>query len=135
MHPDGLKYSPQHIWLKDEGNGNLRLGITYYYQEQLKSVVFLELPGVGAELKRGEPFATIESSKVSTDLTSPVSGTVIDANLSVTEKPGLINKDPYGQGWLLVVRPSQPDELKSLLSAAKYLAIASGEAGEGPWGT
>ena len=135
MHPDGLKYSPQHIWLKDEGNGNLRLGITYYYQEQLKSVVFLELPGVGAELKLGEPFATIESSKVSTDLTSPVSGTVIDANLSVTEKPGLINKDPYGQGWLLVVRPSQPDELKSLLSAAKYLAIASGEAGEGPWGT
>ena len=132
MHPDGLKYSPQHIWLKDESNGKLRMGLTYYYQEQLKSVVFLELPGIGAELKRGEPFATIESSKVSTDLTSPVSGTVIDANPSVTEKPGLINKDPYGQGWLLVVRPSQPDELKSLLSAAKYLAIATGEAGERP---
>ncbi len=132
MHPRDLKYSPEHIWIKDEGNGRLRLGLTYRYQEQIKSVVFLELPRVGAELRRGEPFGAIESSKVSADITAPVSGTVAEVNSAVIEKPGLVNKDPYGEGWLMVIQPSAPGELRSLLSAAEYLAATSNESGEKP---
>ncbi len=125
MHPENLKYSSDHIWLKEEGEGRYRLGLTYYYQEKIKSVVFLDLPRAGAKLTRGEPFGAIESSKISTDLISPVTGTVIEANPAVLDKPGLVNKDPYGQGWLITIQPDATGELKSLLSSSQYLASAS----------
>ncbi len=128
MHPKELRYSLEHIWLKDEGSGQFRLGITYRYQDQLKSVVYLELPSTGSNVRRGEPFGTIESSKASTDLTSPISGTVIAANASVVGKPGLVNKDPYGEGWLVLIQASDADAAHSLMSASEYLAATSNKA-------
>lgn len=129
MHPSELKYSPDHIWLRTEDGGRLRLGITYYLQNRLKKVVFIELPCIGAELSRAEPFGTFESAKTTGDLISPVSGRVVEVNSALSDKPGLINKDPYGQGWLLLVEPSQPEELASLLTAKEYLASTDSQSG------
>ena len=123
MHPSELRYSPEHMWLKTETDGRVRLGITYYFQDQLKNIVYIELPEVGTEVTRAEPFGSIESSKTTSDLLSPLSGRVAEANTSIMEKPGLINKDPYGQGWLLIIEPGNSEELKSLLSAKEYLAL------------
>ena len=131
MHPKELRYSPEHVWLRDEGGGRFRLGLTYRYQEQVKSVVYLELPRVGNEIKRGEAFGAIESSKVSTDLVSPIDGTVLEVNALVAEKPGLVNKDPYGQGWLILTQAPIANAEQTLMSAEEYLAAVSG--GEAPW--
>lgn len=122
MHPDNLLYSPEHIWLKKEDDGNVRLGITYHYQAQLKNIVYLDLPEVGAQLQRSQPFASLESSKSAVDLPSPVSGTVIETNKALQGKPGVVNKDPYGEGWMLLVKPTTTGEINSLLSADKYVA-------------
>jgi len=132
MHPKELKYSLEHIWLKDEGNCQFRLGFTYRYQEQIKSLVYLELPPVGHELKHGEPFGAIESSKVSTDLISPVDGVVSAVNTALVGKPGLVNRDPYGEGWLMLVQLPDTGAVSNLLSADQYLAAASNEADTGP---
>jgi glycine cleavage system H protein len=115
MHPSELKYSPQNMWLKSEHAGVLRLGITYHYQGQLKNIVFLE------------PFGTIESSKTSSDLISPISGRVLEVNPAVLEKPGLINKEPYGQGWMILLQPNKPLELQSLLSSKQYVALTAAQ--------
>ena len=127
MHPKELQYSPDHLWLKTEGDGQYRLGITYHYQEKIKSVVFLELPQPGARLKRGEPFGAIESSKISTDLISPLTGFVTEVNPVVTDKPGLVNKDPYGEGWLISIKPDALQEKPRFLSAGEYLSAVSSE--------
>ena len=131
MHPKDLKYSPCHLWLKSENDGLYRMGITHYYQEKIKSIVFLDLPGAGTSLTLGEPFGAMESSKISSDIISPLTGSVVSVNASVVQKPGLVNKDPYGEGWLMVVRPSKPGELSLLLSADEYLAAASSDTGGG----
>jgi glycine cleavage system H protein len=127
MHPSELKYSPQNMWLKSEHAGVLRLGITYHYQGQLKNIVFLELPCVGSQITFGEPFGTIESSKTSSDLISPISGRVLEVNPAVLEKPGLINKEPYGQGWMILLQPNKPLELQSLLSSKQYVALTAAQ--------
>jgi len=132
MHPKELRYSPEHIWLRDEGSGQFRLGITYRYQEQLKALVYLELPPAGRELKCGEPFGAIESSKASVDLISPIDGTVVVANAAAIQKPGLVNADPYGEGWLVLVRSPEAGGGKSLMSADAYLAAISRETESGP---
>jgi glycine cleavage system H protein len=128
MHPDELKYSPQNIWSKIENDGLLRLGITHYYQGQLHNIVFLELQSAGSQVTLGEPFGTIESSKTSVDLISPISGKVIEVNQAVLGKPGLINKEPYGLGWMVLVKPDKPEEIQTLLSSREYLYLKSGQA-------
>jgi glycine cleavage system H protein len=129
MYPPELKYNPEHSWLKLEGDNLGRVGITQYAQEQLKEVVFVELPEVGAEVSHMEPFGVIESVKATNDLYSPVSGEVVAVNESLKDEPGRVNKDPYGQGWMIVVRLSNPAELESLVSAAEYQAFVSGRTG------
>lgn len=129
MYPTELKYNPEHSWLKLEGDNLGRVGITQYAQEQLKEVVFVELPEVGAEVSHLEPFGVIESVKATNDLYSPVSGEVVAVNESLKDEPGRVNKDPYGQGWMIVVRLSNPTELESLVSAAEYQAFVSGRTG------
>lgn len=129
MYPPELKYNPEHSWLKLEGDNLGRVGITQYAQEQLKEVVFVELPEVGAEVSHLEPFGVIESVKATNDLYSPVSGEVVAVNESLKDEPGRVNKDPYGQGWMIVVRLSNPAELESLVSAAEYQAFVSGRTG------
>ncbi|HEX9976188.1 MAG TPA: glycine cleavage system protein GcvH, partial [Dehalococcoidales bacterium] len=123
MYPPELKYNPEHSWLKLEGDNLGRVGITQYAQEQLKEVVFVELPEVGAEVSHMEPFGVIESVKATNDLYSPVSGEVAAVNESLKDEPGRVNKDPYGQGWMIVVRLSNPAELNRLVSAAEYQAF------------
>jgi glycine cleavage system H protein len=123
MYPGDLKYNPEHSWLRLEGEKKGRVGITDYAQEQLKEVVFVELPEVGSDVVHMEPFGVIESAKATNDLYSPVSGVVVEVNHSLESEPGLVNKDPYGQGWMIVIELSNPAELEHLISAEEYQAL------------
>ena len=126
MYPDDLKYNNEHTWLRLEGDTKGRVGITYYAQEQLKEVVFVELPDVGADVVHMGPFGVIESAKATNDLYSPVSGVVAEVNHSLESEPNLVNSDPYGKGWMIVVELSDPAELERLLSAEEYQAVIGG---------
>jgi glycine cleavage system H protein len=119
QYPDNLKYSEEHTWLKVEGNKG-RVGITDYAQDQLTDILFLELPEVGTQVKHMEPFGIVESAKSTNDLFSPVSGQVIEVNQPLTKRPGTINRDPYGEGWMIVIDMSNPEELDSLIPAEQY---------------
>ncbi|MBS7624610.1 MAG: glycine cleavage system protein GcvH [Candidatus Bathyarchaeia archaeon] len=111
---EGLYYSREWMWVKVE-NGRARVGVTDYAQKQMREIVFAELPRVGADVRRGEPFGTLESVKAVSDLISPVSGRVVEVNDRVSERPELINEDPYGEGWLIVVEPTNLQEDLSAL--------------------
>ena len=123
MYPPELKYTEEHTWLKLEGNDLGRVGITYYAQEQLKEVVFIELPEEGAEVAYLEPFGVIESAKATNDLYSPASGVVVEVNHSLESTPNLVNQDPYGEGWMIVIKLQNPAELELLKSAEEYQAL------------
>lgn len=123
MYPEDLKYNPEHTWLKMEGADVGRVGITDYAQEQLREVVFVDLPEPGAAVTHMEPFGAIESVKATNDLFSPATGTVVEVNTALKEEPGLVNKDPYGQGWMITIRLSSTAELEKLQSAADYRAV------------
>jgi len=113
---EGLYYSKEWTWIKLE-DGKARIGITDYAQKQLREVVFAELPSVGDEIVKGEPFGTVESVKSVSDLVAPLSGKIVEVNEEVVNNPQIINEDPYGEGWLIVVSPSNLDEdLKTLMS-------------------
>jgi len=116
--PEGIYYSKEFEWAKIEGD-KVRIGITDYAQKQLREIVYVEIPSAGASLKQNEPYGTVESVKSVSDLIAPVSGTVEQVNTEVQGKPELLNEDPFNKGWLLVVKPSNMDELKSLMDAAK----------------
>jgi glycine cleavage system H protein len=124
MHPATLKYSPQHFWLKQENDNHFRIGLTYHYQKQLGNIVYLELPAPGSLLVRDEPCGAIESSKASSDLISPLSGKLTEVNKALEDKPGLINKDPYGDAWLMVVDTGDCSVSTGLMSAREYLDSA-----------
>ena len=114
--PEGLYYSKEWAWVKVE-NGKVRIGITDYAQKQLKEIVFADLPRAGDEIVKDEPFGTVESVKSVSDLIAPVSGKVEEVNEEVVDNPEVINEDPYGAGWLILVSPSNLDEdLKTLMS-------------------
>jgi len=126
MYPEGLKYNEEHTWLRLEDGGTGRVGITTYAQEQLKEVVFVELPEVGDAVSQMEPFGVIESVKATNDLYSPVSGEVIEINPSLEAEPGIVNRDPYGDGWMIVIRLSDPTEVDSLVSSDEYRSQVGG---------
>jgi glycine cleavage system H protein len=128
MYPNDLKYNDEHTWLRLEGEKKGRAGITDYAQKQLREVVFVELPEVGSQVVHMEPFGVIESAKATNDLYSPASGVVVEVNHSLESEPSLVNKDPYGRGWMIVIELSDPNELSSLLSAEEYQALVSGDA-------
>ena len=130
MYPQELKYNEEHTWLSLERDDRGRIGITHYAQEQLKEVVFVELPEVGTEVSHMEPFGVIESVKATNDLYSPVSGQVLEVNSALEDEPGLVNRDPYGEGWMVVVRLTEPAEVDRLISADEYRALVGGEATE-----
>jgi glycine cleavage system H protein len=102
--PEGLYYSKEWMWVKVE-NGKVRIGITDYAQKQLNEVVFAELPNVGGEVVKGEPFGTVESVKSVSDLVAPVSGKIVEVNKKVSDNTETLNEDPYKEGWLLVISP------------------------------
>lgn len=102
-------------------DGTVRVGVTDYAQKMLREVVFVELPGVGSEVKQMEPFGSIESVKSVSDLYSPLSGKVKEVNEKVINDPSIVNKDPYGEGWLVIIEPRKlEEELKNLLNADAY---------------
>ena len=125
-YPDGLKYNEEHTWLKVEGKRG-RVGITDYAQDQLTDILFVELPEAGVQLKHMEPFGIVESAKSTNDLFSPVSGVVVEVNEALIKKPGTINRDPYGDGWMVVVDMSNPGEMESLMSAEEYRHLVENE--------
>ena len=127
MYPGDLKYNAEHTWLRMEGDKRGRVGITYYAQEQLKEVVFVELPEVGTDVVHMEPFGVIESAKATNDLYSPVTGVVVEVNHDLEAEPSMVNQDPYSKGWMIVVEFGSPAELDSLMSAEEYQALVTGD--------
>lgn len=116
--PD-LKYTKDHEWVKVEGE-LVRVGITDHAQTELTEIVFVELPAAGKEVKAGEVLGNVESVKTVSEVFSPVSGVVKDSNGKLVDSPELLNKDPYGNGWVAIVEMSNPSELSSLMSADEY---------------
>jgi glycine cleavage system H protein len=117
--PDDLLYTESHEWIKHEGE-NIRVGITDHAQSELTDVVYVELPKLERQVNAKEPIAVVESVKAASDIYAPVKGTVVEANKSLEADPGLINREPYGQGWIFVLKIENPDDLKNLKDVAAY---------------
>jgi len=117
--PDDRRYGQTHEWAKQESD-LVRVGISDYAQGQLGDIVFLELPEPGRPVQQGEPLGTVESVKAVCDLWAPVSGEVVEMNDELADRPELVNEDPYGQGWMVVIRTGDVSELASLMDASAY---------------
>jgi glycine cleavage system H protein len=117
--PADLRYTKEHEWAKLEGD-KARVGITAFAQEQLGDVVFVELPKVGAKITAMKTFGVVESVKAVSDLFAPLSGEVVEANTDLTKKPEVVNADPYGKGWMIVIKLASPQEWDGLMSAGDY---------------
>ncbi len=117
---DSLLYTKTDEWARRE-DGRVRVGVTDYAQKMLKDIVGVELPEVGLEVKRGDVVATLESIKTTADVYAPVSGEVVEVNERLLEEPELVNKDPYGDGWIVVIRAADPSELEGLLDHKTYV--------------
>lgn len=123
--PQNLKYTKEHEWIRVEGD-IAYVGITDYAQEQLGDVVFVDIPTVGEALEAGETFGSIEVVKTISDLFLPIAGEVIEQNETLEENPELVNKDPYGEGWLIKMKPSDVKDVEDLLDAEAYKAVVNG---------
>jgi glycine cleavage system H protein len=119
MIPEDLLYTESHEWIKREGD-KIRVGITDHAQSELTDVVYVELPKLERQVNAKEPIAVVESVKAASDIYAPVKGTVIEANKALEADPGLINREPYGQGWIFVLKIENPDDLKNLKDGAAY---------------
>jgi len=117
--PDDLFYTESHEWIKREGD-KVCVGITYDAQSELTDVVFVELPKMDRQANAKEAIAVVESVKAASDIYAPVKGTVVEVNKALEADPGLINREPFGQGWLFVLKIDNPDDLKNLKDAAAY---------------
>jgi glycine cleavage system H protein len=136
VYPDDVKYTAEHEWVRATGTGDdavLRIGITAFAQEALGDIVFVTLPSVGTEVEAGQALGEVESTKSVSDVYAPLAGTVTACNDQLETSPELVNSDPYGDGWMLEIRPSGGVEAAlsagSLLDADAYAALASGGAG------
>ena len=125
--PSELLYTKTHEWVKKVNSKEVIMGITDFAQQQLKDIVFVELPAVDKELKMGTPCAVVESVKAAYDIYAPISGKVLKINQKIQEKPQLVNEDPYGEGWFLYIEISNPNELSSLLSPDQYRVASASE--------
>lgn len=121
--PSNLKYTKDHEWIKDEGNGMATVGVTDFAQSQLGDIVFIEIETQGETLAKEEVFGTIEAVKTVSDMFMPVGGEVVEVNPKVIEQPDIVNKDPYGEGWMIKIKMSNPNELNDLLDAEQYKGI------------
>jgi len=122
VYPDDLKYTAEHEWVRSPGSGDgtVRVGITQYAQDALGDIVYVQLPEVGEDVESGSAVGELESTKSVSDVYAPVSGTVVSRNEALDQTPELVNSDPYGQGWLMEIRPSDPSAVEKLLSAEDY---------------
>ena len=119
-YPEDLRYTAAHEWVSGGTEGPVRVGITSYAQESLGDIVFVTLPEPGTEVSAGQPCGEVESTKSVSDLYAPVSGTVVARNEALDATPELVNSDPYGEGWMVEIRPSDPSQVAGLLDAAAY---------------
>ena len=119
MYPEDCQYTKEHEWVRLEDDTAV-VGITDYAQDHLGDVVFIELPDVGADVTQFEPFGVIDSVKASSDLYAPLSGEVTAVNNALTEQPELVNQEPYGEGWMIKLRPADLAEVEQLLDANGY---------------
>jgi glycine cleavage system H protein len=119
VNPPDLKYTSEHEWVRVDG-GEAVVGITEFAQDQLGDVVYVELPSVGARVEQNKQFGVVESVKTASDLYSPLTGEVIAINETLADEPQAVNDAPYGEGWMIRVRPDNLSELDSLLSAEQY---------------
>ena len=117
--PDVLRYTRDHEWTESTPAG-IRCGISDYAQNQLGDIVYVELPQVGVTLEKGEEFGTVESVKAVAELYMPLGGEIIAVNVELEDSPQLVNQDPYGKGWMLDIKPSDPGELESLMTREAY---------------
>ncbi len=120
--PDDLRYTESHEWVR-AGVNDVTVGVTDHAQEQLTDVVFVQLPEVGEVRRRGEPICVVESHKSASDVYAPLGGTVVEVNERLATDPGLINTDPYGEGWIFRLEPSDPGEIEELRSPDDYRAL------------
>jgi len=121
-YPEDLLYHAEHDWARVDGD-TATFGITWYAQDSLGELVFFEAPKVGAGVTKDQPYAEIESVKAVSDVIAPLSGEIVAVNEALTGSPESVNEDPYGEGWLVKVRLSDPSETESLLSSAEYEAM------------
>lgn len=117
--PDDRMYHPDHLWAKKEADGSFRIGISDFAQEQLDNVIFIDLPSVGDVFKQGESGASLESVKATSDAIMPLSGKVTAVNEALADAPELVNSDPYGEGWLMIIQADNPDQ-GDLIPASEY---------------
>ena len=118
-YPEDLYYSKEHTWVRLTGNRGT-VGITDFAQQEMGEILYTELPDEGSQIGQGDIFGTLESSKTVAELFSPVSGEVISINKDLEEEPSLVNDDPYGKGWLMVLELDDPSDLQELFSAVEY---------------
>ena len=119
MHPEYLKYSEEHEWIREDGDVYV-VGITDYAADQLGDVTYVELPEVGLDVNANEEVAAVESVKAASDVFAPVSGTIAEVNTDLEEKPQLVNESPYGDGWFFKLRDIEVSDLDNLMDAAEY---------------
>ena len=128
--PDDLRYTREHEWARLDNDGSITIGITDFAQEQLGDVVYLNLPEPGVRTESGEPFGEVESTKSVSDLYSPVTGECSEVNTECRDDPAAVNQDPYGEGWLVIIRPEDPTEYEGLMTAEEYEEFLEEEAAE-----
>lgn len=124
--PGDLLYSKDHEWVRVEPNDRIRIGITDYAQDALGDVVYVQIPAVGTPVAAGDSFSEVESTKSVSDIYAPVSGRVVEVNEALGERPELVNREPYGDGWLCVIELATPAELDELLDVVGYRALIEG---------
>ncbi len=123
MYPEELRYTAEHEWVRSTDGGSVVFGITDYAQDALGDIVYVSLPAVGDTLSAGDACGEVESTKSVSDLYAPVAGDVVARNETLDTAPEAVNSDPYGSGWMVEIRPSDPSAMDGLLSAADYRAM------------
>jgi glycine cleavage system H protein len=126
MVPENLRYTKDHEWIRVEGDVGA-VGITDHAQEELGDIVFVELPKVGATLEQSASFGSVESVKAVSDIYAPVAGEVTEVNTALGEAPEKVNEDPYGQGWIMKIKLTSPDQVGKLMTAAEYTNYVGAE--------
>jgi glycine cleavage system H protein len=129
-YPEELRYTGEHEWVSAEEGGRARVGITDYAQDALGDVVYVDLPEEGTEVTAGEPLGEVESTKSVSDVYSPVTGRVVERNGVLSESPELVNRDPYGEGWMVVVELADPSQVEGLMDAAAYRQMVEETGGQ-----
>jgi glycine cleavage system H protein len=119
VNPEDLRYTQEHEWARSDGS-RVTIGITQYAQDALGDVVYVDLPATGTRVEKGQPFGEVESTKSVSDLYAPLTGVIVERNESLESSPELVNSDPYGQGWMVVIEADSPEDVSALMSAADY---------------